>query len=85
MSLAAHDESFEYSVLYKFQFRCLNAADTDFDARVYPQDFDTFVKHAAVLPRMFGFAPSSQEMFKTAEARSDARKGMFKEMDIRKD
>mmetsp|Transcript_78606 Transcript_78606/g.244111 ORF Transcript_78606/g.244111 Transcript_78606/m.244111 type:complete len:589 (+) Transcript_78606:184-1950(+) len=80
---ASDREGPEYATLYRFLLRCFNEADTDFDGKVMPNDFDTLVERAAVLPRMFGFAPTSQEMFKSVDDRKLARSSMFKEMDVR--
>lgn len=70
----------EYKELYRFLLSCFTEADSNFDGKVGPVEFDIMVERAAAMPRKFGFAPSSAEMFKSASARTQARESMFQKM-----
>lgn len=73
-------DSPEYAELYHFLLSCFSEADTDFDGRVGPNDFDVMVERAGALPRKWGFAPTSAELFATAQERNDFRQKEFKKM-----
>jgi len=74
---AKSKRSREYRELYHHLLDCFTQADTDFDGRIGPDDFDLLVEQAAVLPRKWGFAPTSAELYKTAEERREARRREF--------
>jgi len=79
---AAEDEnSPEFADLRHFLTRCFVDCDTDFDGLIGPVDFDKLVERAGALPRKWGFAPTTAEMFSTDEARMAFRKKTFKEID----
>jgi len=73
-------ESPEFSELYHFLLSCFNEADTDFDGRVGMGEFDIMVERAGALPRKWGFAPTSAELFATPQARTEFRQKEFKKM-----
>lgn len=70
----------EYGELYHFLLACFTEADTDFDGRVGADEFDIMVERAGALPRRWGFAPTSAELFSTAQERIEFRQKTFKEM-----
>lgn len=74
----------EYKELYSFLLNCFTEADTDCDGKINFETFDTLVDVAAAAPRRFGFAPSSDSTYSSADARLAARKVMFEEMDTDK-
>ena len=45
--------------------------------------FDNLIEEAAELPRMYGYAPKTSEMFKNEGLRKAAREKQFKEMDVK--
>eukprot|EP00418_Pyrodinium_bahamense_P096211 CAMPEP_0179045534 /NCGR_PEP_ID=MMETSP0796-20121207/18226_1 /TAXON_ID=73915 /ORGANISM="Pyrodinium bahamense, Strain pbaha01" /LENGTH=391 /DNA_ID=CAMNT_0020741941 /DNA_START=44 /DNA_END=1220 /DNA_ORIENTATION=+ len=74
----------EYAELYKFLLDCFTHADMDFDGRVGPDEFDGLVERAAFLPRKWGFAPTSAEMFRSAAERREYRCREFAEINTSK-
>ncbi|KAK2147479.1 hypothetical protein LSH36_550g01013 [Paralvinella palmiformis] len=71
--------------LYQFLLSCFIRADTDLDGKVHMKDFDTMIEEAAVLPRRYGFAPKSSDIYPNDAVRKEARAKMFKEMNLAKD
>jgi len=67
----------EYEELYHFLLTCFIESDRDFDGRVTADDFDVMVERAGSLPRKWGFAPTTAEMFATPQERADFRKKEF--------
>lgn len=63
----------EYRELYTFLLECFTEADSDFDGLVGADGFDFMVERAVQLPRKFGYAPTQQEVYPSAEARMQAR------------
>ena len=49
--------------------------------RVGADGFDQMVEEAGMLPRRSGFAPPTNELYPTVEARKAARAEMFRKMD----
>ena len=69
-----------FAELSNFLTRCFIRADTDFDGKVFIDQFDGLVEEAAALPRKYGFAPPASSLFPTEEARKAARAQMFRDM-----
>mmetsp|Transcript_26835 Transcript_26835/g.73795 ORF Transcript_26835/g.73795 Transcript_26835/m.73795 type:complete len:612 (-) Transcript_26835:174-2009(-) len=78
---AADDQSPEFKELRQFLIRCFVDCDTDFDGLIGPADFDKLVERAGALPRKWGFAPTTQEMFANDAPKLAFRKKTFKEVD----
>ena len=74
-----------FGELSNFLTRCFVRADTDFDGKVFIDQFDGLIEEAAALPRKYGFAPPASEMYPTAEARKAARAQMFRDMNFQND
>ena len=82
--LAMNDrECGAYEELYQFLTSCFVRADTDKDGKVTVTHFDNLIEEAAELPRMYGYAPKTSEMFKNEGLRKAAREKQFKEMDVK--
>ena len=45
-------------------------------------EFDSLIEEAAALPREYGYAPSTAQLFDSVEARQASRKKMFNSMDL---
>ena len=60
--------------------KCFFEADTDYDGIVGFDGFNTMVSEAATVPRRFGFAPHSRELYKDQEEYEEARKKLFDEV-----
>merc|ERR1719277_375134 len=82
--LARSRASAEYKEFYSFLFECFAEADQDRDGKVNLMEFDKMVERAGALPRMYGLAPLSAEMFKSEDERIAARKKHFEAMDADK-
>jgi len=83
---AMEDESSDAFVqLYSFLVGCFVRADTDLDGKVYIGDFDAMIEEAAALPRRYGYAPASKDMYPTDLDRRSARSQMFLAMNTAKD
>lgn len=70
-----------YEELYQFLVACFVRADTNLDGKLYVEMFDSLIEEAAALPRLYGYAPKSEDMFPSAALRKAARARMFNEMD----
>ena len=77
---AADDKTDAAAELSNFLTRCFVRADSDFDGKVFIDQFDDLVEEAAALPRKYGYAPQASDMYPTAEARKAARAQMFRDM-----
>merc|ERR1712224_52021 len=66
---------------YAFLLDCFRDADQDRDGKVLFSEFDSMVEKAGAIPRMYGLAPLTTEMFVTTEARVAARRKHFASMD----
>jgi len=73
-------ESPEFVELRRFLMDCFVDVDRDFDGMATREDFDTLVEKAGNLPRKWGFAPTTEEMFATEEAKKSWRDQAFKEV-----
>merc|ERR1712217_703679 len=54
----------------------------DFDGLVKVDTFDDMVERAGALPRKWGFAPTTSEMFKSPEKQKAFREKIFKEINV---
>merc|ERR1712088_465320 len=83
--LAMNDrESGAYEQLYQFLWNCFCRADVNNKGKVTFEQFDTLIEEAAELPRLYGFAPSSNAMYSSEALRKAARKKLFNELDEKK-
>merc|ERR1712213_216033 len=62
---------------------CFVRADSDKDGRVTVAHFDDMIEEAAQLPRMYGYAPKSEDMFSNQALRKAARAKQFQQMDVK--
>merc|ERR1711953_943560 len=82
--LAINDrECGAYEELYQFLTSCFVRADSDKDGRVTVAHFDDMIEEAAQLPRMYGYAPNSEDMFSNQALRKAARDKQFQQMDVK--
>ena len=65
--------SMAYFELYRYLVFCFARADKTKDGKVDLDGFDTMVELAAVLPRKYGFAPTSESMFSSESVRKVTR------------
>jgi len=77
-------ESGAYEQLYQFLWACFIRADVNKSGRVGLDQFEALIEEAAELPRMYGFAPKSEDMFPSVEMRKAARAKLFNELDTKK-
>jgi len=75
-------ESPEYKQLYHYLLKCFTDADNNFDGRVGFKEFEMLIEAAAFLPRRFGYAPSTPELYKTDWERLQARMTLFNALKI---
>ena len=80
----AEKKSIAYQEMYHFLTQCFVRADKQMTGRVSKYNFDSLVEEAAVLPRKYGFAPKSSDMFPNEEARKKAREAQFDAIDTHK-
>lgn len=79
---ALHDrQSGAFEELYQFLVSTFVRADSNMSGQVRTDRFDTLIEEAAALPRLYGFAPKSEEIFPTESAKKAGRAKMFKDMD----
>merc|ERR1712032_1578842 len=64
----------------KFLFECFLDADSDYDGLVTYKGFNKMIAQAASIPRRFGFAPHTREMYKTEAEFTEARKALFSQL-----
>merc|ERR1712156_1259269 len=80
--LAMNDrESGAYEELYQFLTSCFVRADTDKDGKVTNAHFDNLIEEAAELPRKYGYAPKTEDMYRNDHVRRQARAQQFADMD----
>jgi len=80
-ALSLSRESAEFKEFYAFLLDCFRDADQDRDGKVLFSEFDSMVEKAGAMPRMYGLAPLTTDMFATTEARVTARRRHFESMD----
>jgi len=67
--------------MYHFLTQCFVRADKGLSGKVTKYNFDSLVEEAAVLPRKYGFAPKSSDMYPNEQARKTAREKQFDQID----
>jgi len=77
---AASKASPEYEELHYYLMECFVECDLDFDGLIREVDFDNLVERAGALPRKWGFAPTTLEMFKSEGEKVAFRQKIFKEI-----
>jgi Ca2+-binding EF-hand superfamily protein len=82
MKATSDHKSVEFRELYEHLLKCFTDADTNYDGLIDAADFDDMVDFAAALPRQFGFAPSTIELYKTTEGKTKAREAFFKKINV---
>merc|ERR1719336_820328 len=78
---SADEQSPEFRELRQFLTQCFVDCDTDFDGLIGSQDFDKLVERAGAMPRKWGFAPTTAEMFANEASKIAFRAKTFKEID----
>jgi len=71
----------EMKNFYIYLQDCFTNADQDLDGLVGPREFDALVDEAAAAPRVFGFAPTAEQMYMNEEERFAARLQLFQAID----
>mmetsp|Transcript_106089 Transcript_106089/g.330912 ORF Transcript_106089/g.330912 Transcript_106089/m.330912 type:complete len:463 (+) Transcript_106089:87-1475(+) len=77
-------DSKEYKQMYNFLLKCFTDADNNFDGRVGYLEFDTLIDAAAFLPRRFGYAPTTPELYSSDFDRVSRRLQVFNSLKPRK-
>merc|ERR1711970_551624 len=72
-----------YAELYNCLIKMFVDADTNKDGLVSRGSFSKLIDMAASIPRMYGYAPSDSELYKTEEEKEQARQKMFDSMDLK--
>jgi len=70
-------DSPEYKQLYHFLLKCFTDSDNNFDGRIGFLEFEMLIEIAASLPRRFGYAPSTPELYKTDSERLSTRRVLY--------
>lgn len=73
-----NNSSPEANELHKYLVKCFVDADTDYDGYVSYQGFNKMIGEAAMVPRRFGFAPHTREMYDSKEAFEEERSKLYK-------
>jgi len=76
-------KSDSYAELYHCLIKMFVDADTNKDGLVSRGSFSKLIDMAASIPRMYGYAPSDAELYKTEEEKEQARQKMFDSMDLK--
>jgi len=80
----ADKHSEQYKSLYMHLFKTFVESDVDEKGAVTFEQFDILIEDAAQAPRVLGLAPMSQQAYPTDEARLQARRAEFDQMDADK-
>lgn len=70
-----------YRGLYFHLLRCFTDADTTKSGVIDFEGFDGLIDKAAQAPRKYGFAPSTDQLYRTEVERKQARAALFKTID----
>merc|ERR1712038_2212408 len=68
---------------YQTLLKLFAEADTNNDGLVSKASFSQLIDKAATLPRLYGFAPSDDILYKSSEEKEQARQKMFSSMDLK--
>merc|ERR1712105_205920 len=77
------EKSDAYAELYHCLIKMFVDVDTNRDGLVSKGSFSNLVDMAASIPRMYGYAPSDAELYKTEDEKNKARQKMFDSMDLK--
>jgi len=66
-----------YVELYQFLLGCFVRADKSYTGKVSLENFDALIEEAAALPRRYGFAPKTSDLYASDSARRAARAQLF--------
>jgi len=77
----ANNASSEHAELYNALLKMFVDADTNNDGLVSKEHFSKLIDIAATVPRLYGFAPTDDELYKTEDEKEKARQRMFEAMD----
>merc|ERR1711957_720217 len=69
----SNNASPEAHELHKYLTKCFIDADSDYDGLVSYQGFNNMITEAALVPRRFGFAPHTREMYAKSQGLEDHR------------
>lgn len=73
--------SVAHQELYQFLVNCFARADVNRVGSVDVNGFDSLIEEAAAMPRKYGFAPKTEEMYPTVAQRRDGRAKLFRQVD----
>jgi len=76
-------KSDSYAELYHCLIKMFVDADTNKDGLVSRGSFSKLIDMAASIPRMYGYAPTDAELYKTEDEKEQARQKMFDSMDLK--
>ena len=76
-------KSDSYAELYHCLIKMFVDADTKKDGLVSRGSFSKLVDMAASIPRMYGYAPSDADLYKTEVEKEQARQKMFDSIDLK--
>jgi len=72
--------SAEGKEMHDYLMKCFFDADTDYDGLVSYQGFNKMIGEAAAVPRRFGFAPHTREMYSSKEQFETERTKMYQDL-----
>lgn len=70
-----------YQELYRFLLNCFTRADTTGEGRITLDRFDDLIEEAAALPRKYGYAPVTANLYPTVDKKTAARARQFSQID----
>jgi len=76
-------KSTAYAELFQTLLKMFVDADTNKDGLVSKAMFSDLIDAAASLPRLYGYAPKDEDLYKTKEEKEAARTKMFEAMDTK--
>merc|ERR1711970_381055 len=76
-------KSDSYAELYYCLIKMFVDADTNKDGLVSRASFSKLIDMAASIPRIYGYAPTDAELYKTEDEKEQARQKMFDSMDLK--
>jgi len=76
-------KSAAYAELFHTLLKMFVDADTNKDGLVSKASFSKLIDAAAALPRLYGYAPKDEDLYKTTEEKEAARKRQFDNMDTK--
>merc|ERR1711964_264675 len=76
-------KSAAYAELFHTLLKMFVDADTNKDGLVTKANFSKLIDAAAALPRLYGYAPKDEDLYKTPEEKEAARIRQFNNMDTK--